>query len=343
MMPGLNGFETCARLKEQESTRAIPVIFMTALAETADKLRGFEAGAVDYITKPIQAEELLARVNTHLRLRQLTERLEQLVAERTAALNAACERLNRLDRAKSDFVAIASHELRTPLTILSGYLQMLMNDSALMGGPYAGILQGAKTGAERLGVIVDAMVDLGRIEVGSIQSGMRAELLDLGGVMKDISVQYEKALSERRLTLTVNGMNDLTIEADPDLIHKALSNLVVNAIKYTPDGGTITVKGFSAEAGKAVEIQVQDTGIGIDLAHHELIFEKFHQTGDVSFHSSGKTKFKGGGPGLGLPIARGIIQAHGGRIWVESPGHDEQNLPGSAFHVVLPTHLNPSG
>jgi signal transduction histidine kinase len=340
MMPGLNGFETCCKLKEQEVTRDIPVIFMTALAETADKVRGFEAGAVDYVTKPIQTEELLARVNTHLRLRELTAHLEQLVRERTAALNAAYERLGRLDRAKSDFVAIASHELRTPLTILSGYIQMLMGDATLMSGSYAGMLHGAKTGAERLSAIVDAMVDLGRIEIGSIQSGMRIEMVNLGAVVNTIVYQFERALAERRLTLTIQGVSDLMIEADPELIQKALLNLIGNAIKYTPDDGKIVVAGRWVEAGdtsnKAVEIQVQDTGIGIDPAHRELIFEKFYQTGNVSFHSSGKTKFKGGGPGLGLPIARGIIQAHGGRLWVESPGCDEQSFPGSTFYVTLP-------
>jgi signal transduction histidine kinase len=119
---------------------------------------------------------------------------------------------------------------------------------------------------------------------------------------------------------------------------------VINAIKYTPDGGTITISGkelpLSSELPKGgIEIVVSDTGIGIDPRFKELIFAKFYQTGELALHSSGKTKFKGGGPGLGLAIARGIVEAHHGKLWVESPGYDETNCPGSQFHVVLPLRL----
>jgi signal transduction histidine kinase len=113
----------------------------------------------------------------------------------------------------------------------------------------------------------------------------------------------------------------------------------MNAIKYTPDGGMITVSGRVVQdetLGECVEVIVADTGIGIDEEHHELIFEKFYQTGEVRLHSSGTTKFKGGGPGLGLAIARGAVLAHGGRVWVESQGHDEKHYPGSRFYVRLP-------
>jgi signal transduction histidine kinase len=113
----------------------------------------------------------------------------------------------------------------------------------------------------------------------------------------------------------------------------------MNAIKYTPDGGHICINAriTNDEPEYAeVEVVVTDTGIGIAPQHHELIFEKFYQTGEVMLHSSGKTKFKGGGPGLGLAIARGIVEAHEGRIWVESPGYDETTFPGSKFYVRLP-------
>jgi signal transduction histidine kinase len=113
----------------------------------------------------------------------------------------------------------------------------------------------------------------------------------------------------------------------------------MNAIKYTPDGGKIIVAGRTIEEkpGKPdLEVIIADSGIGIDPKYHDLVFEKFFQTGEVQFHSSGKTKFKGGGPGLGLAIAKGIVEAHGGRIWVESPGCDEQAFPGSTFYVRLP-------
>jgi signal transduction histidine kinase len=125
-------------------------------------------------------------------------------------------------------------------------------------------------------------------------------------------------------------------------LQKVFYHLLINAIKYTPDGGKITISGRQAEPNASdlprggVEIIVSDTGIGIDSRFHELIFAKFYQTGELELHSSGKTKFKGGGPGLGLAIARGIVEAHHGRIWVESPGYDEVKCPGSQFHVILP-------
>jgi hypothetical protein len=121
-----------------------------------------------------------------------------------------------------------------------------------------------------------------------------------------------------------------------------LYQLIINAIKYTPDGGTVTISTRAAtmdDDTPCVEIAVKDTGIGLDAEHHELVFEKFYQVGSVALHSSGKTTFKGGGPGLGLAIVRGAVRAHGGKVWVESPGYNEENFPGSTFYLQLP--LNP--
>jgi signal transduction histidine kinase len=123
------------------------------------------------------------------------------------------------------------------------------------------------------------------------------------------------------------------------LLQKALDCVVVNAIKYTPDGGLVTIDAAEVtddRMGKCLEISVKDTGIGIDPANHKVIFEKLHQIGKVELHSSGRTKFKGGGPGLGLAIAAGIVKAHHGKIWVESSGCDEEKLPGSTFFIRLP-------
>jgi len=117
-------------------------------------------------------------------------------------------------------------------------------------------------------------------------------------------------------------------------MQQAFRNVLNNAIKYTPDGSTITIDGRTLPG--FIEVTVADTGIGISQENQPVIFEKFGQLGRVELHSSGKTKFKGGGPGLGLPIARGILEAHGGSLWVESPGHDEKTCPGTTFHVLIP-------
>ncbi|RPI32915.1 MAG: sensor histidine kinase, partial [Chloroflexota bacterium] len=130
--------------------------------------------------------------------------------------------------------------------------------------------------------------------------------------------------------------------ADPEALRKVFSQLVSNAIKFTPDGGTIQIDGRVVPGGTrnmpdgGVEITVSDTGIGIAPEFQELIFTKFYQTGKLELHSTGKTKFKGSGAGLGLAIAKGIIEAHGGKICAESPGYDEVKCPGSKFRVILP-------
>jgi signal transduction histidine kinase len=151
-----------------------------------------------------------------------------------------------------------------------------------------------------------------------------------------------EATRQRRILLTEDYQeNTPDIFGDISLIQKAIYHLIVNAIKYTPDGGSVSIRTSPCildEEIPGAEITVQDTGIGIDEEHHELIFEKFYQVGSVTLHSSGKTSFKGGGPGLGLALVRGVARAHGGKVWVESSGHDETQLPGSTFHFQLPVN-----
>jgi signal transduction histidine kinase len=145
----------------------------------------------------------------------------------------------------------------------------------------------------------------------------------------------------RNLTLNLDdGLKDLPLLlADPQLLQKALDQVIVNAIKFTPDGGAISVGTqvvVDEKLGQCAEIRVKDTGIGIDPADHQIIFQKLFQLGKVEFHSSSRINYKGGGPGLGLAIAMGIVKAHQGRIWVESEGHNEETFPGSTFFIRIP-------
>jgi signal transduction histidine kinase len=151
-----------------------------------------------------------------------------------------------------------------------------------------------------------------------------------------------KPIQQRRLCLTVQGVENVPpIVADLQRLAQAFSNLISNAIKYTPDGGTITIHAQQIDDAH-FQIVVSDNGVGIDPADQELIFDKFFRAGSAGQHSSGEFKFKGGGPGLGLSIVRGVVEAHGGRIWVVSKGYDEVRCPGSAFHVVLPLKAHPA-
>jgi signal transduction histidine kinase len=150
------------------------------------------------------------------------------------------------------------------------------------------------------------------------------------------------ALNDRKITLGAYGLRSLpTIKADLERLVQAFRNVIVNAIKYTPDGGSIEIIGRVHEHGASdtpaeIELSITDTGIGINPEHQELIFEKFFRGADPSLHSTGATKFMGAGPGLGLTIARGVIEGHGGRIWCESEGFDPENFPGSTFYIILP-------
>jgi signal transduction histidine kinase len=178
------------------------------------------------------------------------------------------------------------------------------------------------------------MIDVSMIDNNLLQ--LNYQPMQISQMIDALCLELEETIRTRKLTMSIKDFegNKEWIYLDAPRIMQALRNVINNAIKYTPDGGTITIDGRSLPG--FLEVTVTDTGIGISAENQAVIFEKFGQLGRVDLHSSGKTKFKGGGPGLGLPIARGILEAHGGSIWVESPGHDETNHPGSTFHILIP-------
>ena len=263
---------------------------------------------------------------------EMTERLQQ----RTLELEKTNNILQQMDQTKGRFIHISAHELRTPLTLIMGYAAML-EQKASKDPDTRELVKGILEGSNRMTEIVDSMLDVSRIDSNTLT--IKKTDLQIHLVIQKVRKAFQFALEERRLKFEALDLERLpSINADPELLFKVFYHVIMNAIKYTPDGGMITVQGRMIQDGNdsEVEVAVKDTGIGIDPQSHELIFNKFYQTGEVLFHSSSKTNFKGGGPGLGLSIARGIIEAHQGRIWVESPGHDETACPGSTFHIRLP-------
>ncbi len=265
-------------------------------------------------------------------------------AQLYAQLERAYAQLEKLDRTKSDFITVASHELRTPITVLRGFSQILLKNELIKKDPTLHeMIQGIYDGALRLHEIVNSMLDMAKIDSNMLQ--LSFEPIAISALLKSTQENFAQAVRERAQTLEIETIPEgLLIEGDAEALRKVLYHLVLNAIKYTPDGGRITLgarplaPGEGGFAHGGVELWVRDTGIGIDPQYHELIFTKFYQTGEVALHSSGKTKFKGGGPGLGLAIAKGIVEAHGGRLRVESPGYNEETCPGSTFYVSLPHH-----
>jgi signal transduction histidine kinase len=249
--------------------------------------------------------------------------------------------LARLDQAKTDFITIASHELRTPLTQIYGYsdiLARLDGDDLSDAQVVREFVDGISRGATRLKQVVDAMVDVSLIETGALK--INPVVVPLKLVVDNAIETIRPAISERRLVLTPCDLADLPyIQADGARLEQVFVSLLSNAVKFTPDGGEIVVSGHLATSspdGDCVEVLIADTGIGIDPDQQDLIFGKFYRSENPMQHSTDPVRFKGAGPGLGLAIAKGIVDAHKGRIWVESPGRNEKTCPGSIFHVRLP-------
>jgi signal transduction histidine kinase len=265
----------------------------------------------------------------------MTEHLEQ----RTLELERTNRLLEQMNRTKTRFIQVSAHELRTPLTIVQGYAQ-LIEVRAKDDPQFAKYTHGILDGTNRMVDIIDNMLDVSRIETK--QLALMPAKVQIDQVVEKVRGTFEKSLEQRALTLTTEGLASLpAIQADRDLLYKLFYHVIMNAIKFTPDGGSIHIDGCvtgETTGQPQVEVAVRDSGIGIDLENHELVFEKFYQTGEVLLHSSGKTKFKGGGPGLGLAIARGIVNAHGGRIWIDSPGYDEVKTPGTTVFISLPVN-----
>lgn len=249
--------------------------------------------------------------------------------------------LRQLDRNKLEFIQIAAHELRTPLTILKGYANVLRSLPGIKENSTLGeVVDGIIKGTERMYEVVNMMLDVTRIDAETLKAASVPVLLKW--VVNDLAHELGKAAAERGIEITTeHAAGTPNINADPTLIQKALYHLLINAIKYTPDGGKVFVSTRPVvmdDDAPGVEVAVKDTGIGLDAEHHGLVFEKFYQVGSVAIHSSGKTTFKGGGPGLGLALVRGVAHAHGGKVWVESAGHDEVHFPGSTFYLQLPVN-----
>ncbi len=250
-------------------------------------------------------------------------------------LTKARSDLKKLDQSKSNFVSVAAHELKTPLTLIDGYTAMMI-DTILKQEDHDLLVHtnGILNGSKRLRAIIDDMIDVSLIENQMLTLNFQAFWLNR--LVEFVLLEISPVCKERSIDIDIDpfpGFSEVNF-GDPERLIQLFRNLLTNAIKFTPDNGKINVTGRKLSG--FVEVIISDTGIGIDLEDQLIIFDKFSRVGNVALHSSGKTKFKGGGPGLGLPIAKGIAEAHGGSIWVESPGYSETNFPGTTFHVLLP-------
>jgi len=312
---------------------------------TLDRLaldRPLETAVLEMVQSVVdQAGVALHKARLYEELVELNRHLDQRVQERTEELAHLNRDLGKLNKKKSDFVAIAAHELKTPLTLIQGYAEMLA-EGGLQQLPAQTVdrqLTGIIKGVDRLRTIVEDIIDVSLIDTEVLALNM--EMTSVYHVIDMVFRDWRDVARERRQVIELSPFQDLPyIEADALRLHQVFGNLIGNAIKYTPDGGHIGVTARLLEARPDrpafVEVVVSDTGVGIDLEEQERIFDKFYRVESPDLHSSSKTRFMGAGPGLGLTIAKGIVDAHGGRIWVESAGYDPADCPGSQFHVLLP-------
>ena len=308
------------------------------------KLSGNRYTKEDLVTLSSHASQTAVALE-NARLVDNLMRLNNELRQARRALEKNNRDLERIDQAKSDFISIASHELRTPLTVIRGYSEMLMEDSSLDPN-FKSMMEKIHDGTIRLHEVMDSMFDIAQIDARSLKPNIQP--VELGHLIQEICIEQSSSIKERKQSITIELPNLPHIKSDPNLLRKLFHHLIRNAVKFTPNDGKITIAGHNIPAildlpNGGVEIVISDTGVGVDPNFREIIFTKFYQPGELGKHSTSKTRFKGGGAGLGLALAKGIVEAHGGRIYVESPGYDEINFPGSQFHVILPLNKPEDG
>ena len=330
MMPDMDGFEVCRRIKANPETSWLPVVIVTALQETADRVAAIEAGADDFLTKPVDEVEVEARVKSLVRVKRQRDDLENAYKE-----------LRRAEAMRDGLAAMMVHDLRTPLTAILGSLETMRiadpNEFQLE------LVDICSRSSNRLLSIVNDLLDVSKMESGQMKL-MRAPI-QIAGLIEDSLDQIAPREGEKRITryereieLSVElGENLPVLQADYDLLSRVIINLVGNAIKFEPRGGTVTISAVcdansgDANSGDAstpdapgVLFKVRDNGPGVPPEDQERIFDKF---GQVESSLQGRKL----STGLGLTFCKLAVEAHGGKIWIEStPGE------GSHFYFTIP-------
>ncbi|MEX0982185.1 MAG: hybrid sensor histidine kinase/response regulator [Bacteroidales bacterium] len=327
-MPGMDGFEVCSNIRSEPEFDHLPVIFLTADADKKSILKGFGMGAQDYVTKPFDSKELVMRVKTHLSLKKSRESLEELnsvleekVLERTRQLNEVKEKAEASDRLKTAFLNNISHEIRTPLSGILGFGQLIINPDLTMDEKkkHLGMLN---MSGDRLLQTINNYMDISLIVSGNQK--VKTGEVDADELLNSLYGSFIPECEAKGLKMTLSGPEQpkiLKFKSDRGLLHKALSHVIRNSIKFT-DEGSISI-GYKKEKDNTLFF-AKDTGIGIESGARDKIFNLFMQA-----DNSSNRNYEGSG--LGLSIARGYIELLGGEIGFES----EKNK-GTVFYISLP-------
>ena len=304
MMPNMNGYEVCKILKNDVKTQFIPVVMVTALKDRDDKLKGIEAGADDFLTKPIDRVELLTRIKSLIRVKRLHDDLDRSYRD-----------LMELEHTKDRLTQMIIHDLKNPLTGVKANLEIVGMEELT---DTRDCLDAAVRSCDLLFHMIQDLLDISRMEEGRLT--LNLESLDLNELVEPAVRESEVPAHAESKEIHVEIPSGLPrIPGDRNLLYRTLSNLMINAVKHTGRGGNITIRA-TGENG-ALRVEVSDTGQGIPAAYLERIFEKFGQV----------ESRRHGGSGLGLTFCKMAVESHGGRIWAES-----EEGQGSTFILVLP-------
>ena len=306
-MPEMDGYQLCGRLKADDALKEIPVLFISALNETEDKVKAFECGGADYITKPFHADEIHARIKAHLELHQQRRRLQE-----------SYDKLRELESLRDSLVHMVIHDMNSPITVISGVLDMLSSPSLIaLDEEKRGLAEMAFTSAQKLEDMISQLLAVSRLEAGEMH--LEKTDCDLAQIMQAV-VEPLKLVSGDR-SIQVKAQPGVSVHCDKNIVQRIIQNLVGNALKFIPENGEVKVA-ISASNGEA-RVSVADNGPGIPKEFHQRVFEKF---GQVTANKNKKF-----GTGLGLAFCRLAVEAHGGKIGVES-----KIRQGSTFWFTLP-------
>ncbi len=303
MMPEMDGFEVCKRIKSLQNAKDIPIIFLTAKTDIEDIKKGFEVGGVDYITKPFNREELLARVKTHLSLMQQQKELKDLNAT------------------KDKFFSIIAHDLKSPFNHLLGLTEIIQDRSREVNNKEiqelaALIHKSAKQGRD----LLDNLLEWSRSQIGA--RDFRPDNTELFDIVNKAISFVEHIASQKDISIVNSIKKDTVVRADVNMLNTILRNLLNNAIKFTKQGGFVKI--YARERKEVVEVTVEDNGIGISKSTLSKLFKI-----DENPSTPGTNNEKG--TGLGLILCREFVERHGGTIYVES-----ERGKGSKFIFTLP-------